>query len=79
MIDLEDGKAPTITNAITAYLESADLDTQEMSSFGSDGASVMIGCRTGVATQLSALNQQNNDICPLHLSQISFGQWTSFK
>lgn len=51
-IDLEDGKADTITNALVCYLESVGLDIQKKSSFGSDGASVMIGCRNGVATQL---------------------------
>ena len=78
MIDLEDGKAPTITNAIPAYLESADLDNQKMSSFGSDGASVRTGCRTGVATQLSALNQQMISVhCICHRLALASGQASS--
>ena len=58
IVNLEDGKALTITNAITSYLETAGLSTDRMSSFGSDGASVMVGGRSGVATQLRACNEQ---------------------
>lgn len=75
MIDLEDGKANTITNAIVSYLESADLDIKRMSSFGSDGASVMIGCRTGVATQLLGHNEQMMSVhCICHRLALASGQ-----
>lgn len=74
MIDLEDGKADTITTAIVRYLESADLDTTRMSSFGSDGASVMIGCHSGVATQLLAHNKHMMSVhCICHRLALASG------
>ena len=49
IVDIEDGKATTIVDAITTYLhESAEFDIDRLSSFGSDGASVMTGCHEGV-------------------------------
>ena len=35
IIDLHDGRAPTIVEAITTYLESVDLSIDHLSSFGS--------------------------------------------
>ena len=53
IIDLADSKAPTIVDAITSYLAAVDLGIDAMSSFGSDGASVMTGRHAGVATLLA--------------------------
>ena len=50
--DLPDGKADTITSALTQYLSASGLSIDALSSFGSDGARVMTGSRTGVAAQL---------------------------
>ena len=54
IIDLSDGKAPTIVDAITTFLQSVGLSIDDLSSFGSDGASVMTGRHRGVAALLRA-------------------------
>ena len=78
IVDLEDGKALTITNAITSYLECSGLGIENMSSFGSDGASVMVGCRSGVATQLSARNRQMVSVhCVCHILALASSQASS--
>ena len=53
--DLPDGRASTIRNV-----------RGSVSSFGSDGPSVMTGCREGVATCLKRLNSNiiSFDSCP---------------
>ena len=78
IVDLEDGKALTITNAITSYLETAGLSTDRMSSFGSDGATVMVGGRSGVATQLRACNEQMISVhCVCHRLALASSQASS--
>ena len=57
IIDLADGRAPTI-DAITTHLDSVDLGIEAMSSFGSDGASAMTGHHAGVVTLLRSKNAQ---------------------
>ena len=52
MLELFDGRAETITSAITQFLADVDLPLQEMVAFGSDGASVMVGRKGGVSTLL---------------------------
>ena len=49
IVDIDDGKATTIVDAITSYLQSSGLDLNKISSFGSDGASVMLGLPSCVA------------------------------
>ncbi|PIK42017.1 putative zinc finger protein [Apostichopus japonicus] len=44
--------ADAITAKLVSFLEVNDLELQKVAGFGSDGASVMVGCRNGVATQL---------------------------
>ena len=63
VVDLPDGKACTITHALLTYLQSVELSIDSLSSFGSDGASVMTGRRSGVAARLCELNIQ---IIPVH-------------
>ena len=63
IIDIDDGKAVTIVDALTAYLHSAGLHLNHMSSFGSDGASVMTGCRGGVAT---LLRRESSEMIAVH-------------
>ena len=53
-----DGKAETIEEAIVAYLQKAGIHMSAITSFGSDGASVMVGSSSGVATRLKRLNPQ---------------------
>ena len=50
--DIVDGRAATIKKCILDFLHDTLFDINNVSSFGSDGASVMTGCREGVATQL---------------------------
>jgi len=50
--DLVDGRAFTIEKSILDFLDDNELDISCMSSFGSDGASVMTGRSEGVATHL---------------------------
>ena len=63
IIDIDDGKAVTIVDALTSYFHSAGIHLNQMSSFGSDGASVMIGCRGGVAT---LLRSENSEMIAVH-------------
>ena len=56
--ELSDGKADTITTAILELLTSLDLSINKVMGFGSDGASVMVGRRAGVATLLKGKNPQ---------------------
>ena len=56
MLKIPDGKANTIVEALTKYIEDLKIPFSHVSSFGSDGAAVMIGSRSGVASQFKALN-----------------------
>ena len=47
--------AENIFNLIVSYFESINVDINRMTSFGSDGASVMTGIQSGVASRLRAL------------------------
>ena len=44
--------ANCITSCITDELRRCDLDIRKCTGFSSDGAAVMVGHRSGVATQL---------------------------
>ena len=72
IIDIDNGKAVTIVDALTSYLHSAGLHLNQMLSFGSDGASVMIGCRGGVATLLHSEMIAVHCIC--HRLALASGQ-----
>ena len=75
IVDINDGKARTIVDAITTYLESAELDISKLSSFGSDGASVMTGRLGGVATPLRTRNSQIIAVhCICHQLALASGQ-----
>ena len=75
IVDINDGKARTIVDAITTYLESAELDISKLSSFGSDGASVMTGRLGGVATPLRTRNSQMIAVhCICHRLALASGQ-----
>ena len=56
LADLTDGKAETIMRKLSDVLASCDLSTDKLLSFGSDGASVMVGSRSGVATRFKDIN-----------------------
>lgn len=52
--DLPDGTAESIEHAILKYADDKSLDIAKLRGFGSDGASVMTGRHSGVATRLKA-------------------------
>ena len=54
--DLIDGKAETIERALLQFCEATEISTRKVVGFGSDGAAVMIGNRTGVSIRLRAHN-----------------------
>ena len=54
MLPIPDGKAETITNAVLGKARELGLDPQKMVAMGSDGASVMLGRRSGVVARLKA-------------------------
>ena len=49
--DICDGTANTIVEAIHAFMAMRFLDIDKLKGFATDGASVMVGCHTGVATR----------------------------
>jgi len=50
--DIADGTANTIVQAIHSCMAKRSLDISKLGGFATDGASVMVGCHSGVATQL---------------------------
>ena len=75
MSELSDGKADTITASILELLTSLDLSITKVMGFGSDGASVMVGRRAGVATLLKEKNPQVVDIhCVAHRLALAVAQ-----
>ena len=48
LVELDDGKATTIYNALIKTLRDDQLAINNLAAFGSDGAAVMVGCRSGV-------------------------------
>ena len=75
VIDLPDGKAGTITTAITTYIESIELSIDIMPSFGSGGANVMLGHHSGVAARMCNLNTQIIAVhCICHRLALASGQ-----
>ena len=50
--DIFDGTANTIVQAIHSFIVKRSLDIDKLRGFATDEASVMVGCRTSVATQL---------------------------
>ena len=56
MIDLVDGTAQHIVETVTSYLAEKDLLLSKLMGFGSDGAAVMTGRVSSVATRLHGLN-----------------------
>ena len=51
VVELPDGAAVTITDALLQFCGEMELNIQkQLCGLGSDGASVMLGCRGGVST-----------------------------
>lgn len=53
-IQLDDGKANTITNVLHDTLSQMGLEEQKMVSLGTDGAATMVGRKSGVGTQIKS-------------------------
>lgn len=51
LLDLPDGRAQTITDAILGFAQKLGIDMKKMVGLGSDGASVMVGRLNGVSAQ----------------------------
>ena len=50
IVELSDGRAETVEEVILAYLRTNSIPLSGLVGFGSDGAAVMIGRNSGVAT-----------------------------
>ncbi|XP_071138765.1 zinc finger protein 862-like isoform X2 [Mytilus edulis] len=75
LVDLPDGKADTIVPAIKTLMTDRQLPIQKMMGFGSDGASVMVGRKTGVATQLKSQNPEMVNVhCIAHRLALAAAQ-----
>ncbi|XP_078000900.1 zinc finger protein 862-like [Glandiceps talaboti] len=57
MIEVPDGTASTLKNAVTTFADENGIQlTNRLAGFGSDGAAVMVGRKTGVAKQLKQVS-----------------------
>ena len=75
IVDLMNGTAECIEEAIRAYLVEKELPTNKMMGFGSDGAAVITGRVTGVATRLHHSNQYLVSIhCAAHRLALACSQ-----
>ena len=64
----------TIKNATVSQVEDSDLERIKLSGFASDGASVMTGKNTGVATRLKAENKRLINVhCICHCLALACG------
>lgn len=50
LIHIPDGRAETIENGIISFLDETNIPVANITAFGSDGANVMLGCVSGVAS-----------------------------
>ncbi|XP_030281580.1 zinc finger protein 862-like [Sparus aurata] len=75
MVEVDDGKANTISSAILAWIQKKGLDVQKLMGLGSDGAPVMTGKRNGVATLLKGQSKHLVAIhCIAHRLALAAGQ-----
>ncbi|XP_076103623.1 zinc finger protein 862-like [Mytilus galloprovincialis] len=64
LIDVPDGKADTLVAALKQFMTENQLPAHSFIGLGSDGAAVMVGKKTGVATQLKA--DLNSELINIH-------------
>ena len=57
-ISIQDGKAETVYNCIVNWLRDVGINVKRASGIGTDGASVMTGCRTGVGVRMKSRNDK---------------------
>lgn len=73
--DLKDGTAATIEDALLSVCQQAGVGLSKVIGFGSDGASVMVGGRSGVATRLKSHNPSIVSVhCVAHRLALSAAQ-----
>ena len=57
-ISIQDGKAETVYNCIVNWLRDVGINVKRVSGIGTDGASVMTSCRTGVGVRMKSRNDK---------------------
>ena len=63
VVSLQDGKAETIEQKLVEVCQTCKISLTKYFGFGSDGASVMVGRSSGVATRLK---KHNSEIISIH-------------
>lgn len=72
---ITNGTATTLYQALLDVLREYDIDIRRVMSFGSDGASVMVGKENGVAAKLARDNPYNVAIhCICHRLNLAVSQ-----
>jgi len=67
VVELTAGTSDAVLAALLRVIKDFGLDYRDMVGFASDGASVMLGCRNGVATQLKTkIPRLVTSHCPAH-------------
>lgn len=75
IVELSNGSAETIEAALMTYLEEKSIPLSRLVGFGSDGASVMIGKHSGVATRMKNRQPILTSIhCMAHRLALAAGQ-----
>ena len=75
MVDLINGKAETIENKLLEVIRDCDIPISKVYGFGFDGASVMTGKRSGVATRMKSCNREMISIhCGAHRVALASSQ-----
>ena len=75
LIELPGGTAPQIVDVIPKVFTSRKITLEKLCGVATDGASVMVGCRTGVTTQLKGKNPFILSIhCIAHRLALASGQ-----
>ena len=73
--DISDGKAETIEGKLLSVCSQSGISLNKVLGFGSDGASVMTGCRSGVAVRLRGHNPEIISIhCGAHRLALASSQ-----
>jgi hypothetical protein len=75
LIELPGGTAPEIVDLILRVFTSRSISLEKLCGVATDGASVMVGCRTGVTTQLKGKNPFILSVhCIAHRLALASGQ-----
>ena len=75
LVELPGGTAPEIVDTLLNVFTPRKISLDELCGIATDGASVMVGCRTGVTTQLKDKNPYLLSIqCIAHCLALASGQ-----